>query len=169
MIVSQLWWKANKCLFSCNMNSLYLVKTSGGPLLYKGVVQAYKWFIHHVIGPFPSHNDFINEFYIKYSGFELIRHLFSLEHVEPNMIASHLWWKANKWLFSCNMNSLYLGDKVKYVVWPALFLHEGGPLLYKGVVQPYKWFIHNGHIFWRMEFLVAVQLALRSCRYSPNQ
>ena len=30
------------------------------------------------------------------------------------------------------------GDKVKYVVWPALFLYEGGPLLYKGVVQPYK-------------------------------
>jgi hypothetical protein len=30
------------------------------------------------------------------------------------------------------------GDKVKYVVWPALFLFEGGPLFYKGVVQPYK-------------------------------
>ena len=30
------------------------------------------------------------------------------------------------------------GDKVKYVVWPALLLHEGGPLLFKGVVQPYK-------------------------------
>jgi hypothetical protein len=30
------------------------------------------------------------------------------------------------------------GDKVKYVVWPALFLYEGGPLLCKGVVQPYK-------------------------------
>jgi hypothetical protein len=30
------------------------------------------------------------------------------------------------------------GDKVKHVVWPALFLHEGGPLLYKGVVQPYR-------------------------------
>jgi hypothetical protein len=30
------------------------------------------------------------------------------------------------------------GDKVKYLVWPALFLHEGGPLLYKGVVQAYK-------------------------------
>ena len=44
-----------------------------GPLLYKGVVQAYKWFMHHVIRPFLSHNNFINEFYIKYSGFELIR------------------------------------------------------------------------------------------------
>ena len=30
------------------------------------------------------------------------------------------------------------GDNAIYVVWPALFLHEGGPLLYKGVVQPYK-------------------------------
>ena len=29
------------------------------------------------------------------------------------------------------------GDKVKFVVWPALFLHEGGPLLNKGVVQAY--------------------------------
>jgi hypothetical protein len=36
-------------------------------------VQAYNWFIHHVIRPFLSHNNFINEFYIKYSGFELIR------------------------------------------------------------------------------------------------
>ena len=29
------------------------------------------------------------------------------------------------------------GDKVIFVVWPALFLHEGGPLLNKGVVQAY--------------------------------
>ena len=29
------------------------------------------------------------------------------------------------------------GDKVTFVVWPALFLHEGGPLLNKGVVQVY--------------------------------
>ncbi|CAC5416656.1 unnamed protein product [Mytilus coruscus] len=29
------------------------------------------------------------------------------------------------------------GDKVGYIVWPALFLHENGPLLYKGVVQAY--------------------------------
>ena len=29
------------------------------------------------------------------------------------------------------------GDKVTSVVWPALFLHEGGPLLNKGVVQAY--------------------------------
>ncbi|CAG2203700.1 unnamed protein product [Mytilus edulis] len=29
------------------------------------------------------------------------------------------------------------GDSVAYVVWPALFLHKGGPLLYKGVVQAY--------------------------------
>ena len=29
------------------------------------------------------------------------------------------------------------GDKVTFVVWPALFLHEGGPLLNKGVVQAY--------------------------------
>lgn len=29
------------------------------------------------------------------------------------------------------------GDKVKYVVWPAMFLHINGPLLYKGVVQAY--------------------------------
>ncbi|CAC5392370.1 unnamed protein product [Mytilus coruscus] len=27
------------------------------------------------------------------------------------------------------------GDKVVYVVWPALFLHRNGPLLYKGVAQ----------------------------------
>ncbi|CAC5392359.1 unnamed protein product [Mytilus coruscus] len=29
------------------------------------------------------------------------------------------------------------GDKVRYIVWPALYLHENGPLLYKGVVQAY--------------------------------
>ena len=29
------------------------------------------------------------------------------------------------------------GDTVRYVVWPALFLHKDGPLLYKGVVQAY--------------------------------
>lgn len=29
------------------------------------------------------------------------------------------------------------GNKVKYVVWPALFLHQDGPLLYKGIVQAY--------------------------------
>ncbi|VDI58490.1 Hypothetical predicted protein [Mytilus galloprovincialis] len=29
------------------------------------------------------------------------------------------------------------GDKVRYIVWPALYLHETGPLLYKGVVQAY--------------------------------
>jgi hypothetical protein len=29
------------------------------------------------------------------------------------------------------------GDKVTFVVWPALFLHDGGPLLNKGVVQVY--------------------------------
>lgn len=29
------------------------------------------------------------------------------------------------------------GDKVRYVVWPAMFLHRDGPLLYKGVVQAY--------------------------------
>lgn len=28
------------------------------------------------------------------------------------------------------------GQKVDYIVWPALFLHENGPLLRKGVVQP---------------------------------
>lgn len=28
-----------------------------------------------------------------------------------------------------------LGKKVAYVVWPALYLHEGGPLLAKGVAQ----------------------------------
>lgn len=27
------------------------------------------------------------------------------------------------------------GDTVVYVVWPALFLHRNGPLLYKGVAQ----------------------------------
>ena len=30
------------------------------------------------------------------------------------------------------------GDKVTFVVWPALFLHEGGPLLNKGVVHAYR-------------------------------
>ncbi|VDI74534.1 Hypothetical predicted protein [Mytilus galloprovincialis] len=29
------------------------------------------------------------------------------------------------------------GDKIRYIVWPALYLHEKGPLLYKGVVQAY--------------------------------
>ncbi|VDI02338.1 Hypothetical predicted protein [Mytilus galloprovincialis] len=29
------------------------------------------------------------------------------------------------------------GNKVKYVVWPALFLHQDGPMLYKGIVQAY--------------------------------
>ncbi|XP_076071634.1 uncharacterized protein LOC143043021 [Mytilus galloprovincialis] len=29
------------------------------------------------------------------------------------------------------------GDRVAYVVWPALFLHKDGPLLFKGVVQAY--------------------------------
>lgn len=29
------------------------------------------------------------------------------------------------------------GDRVQFVVWPALFLYKGGPLLYKGVVQAY--------------------------------
>lgn len=27
------------------------------------------------------------------------------------------------------------GDKIDYVVWPAMYLHKHGPLLYKGVVQ----------------------------------
>ncbi|XP_063413945.1 uncharacterized protein LOC134696206 isoform X2 [Mytilus trossulus] len=30
------------------------------------------------------------------------------------------------------------GNKVGYIVWPALFLHENGSLLYKGVVQAYN-------------------------------
>jgi len=30
------------------------------------------------------------------------------------------------------------GKLVKFVVWPALFLHSGGALLAKGVVQPMK-------------------------------
>lgn len=29
------------------------------------------------------------------------------------------------------------GNTVAFVVWPALFLHKDGPLLYKGVVQAY--------------------------------
>lgn len=29
------------------------------------------------------------------------------------------------------------GDSVAYVIWPALFLHKGGPLLFKGVLQAY--------------------------------
>ncbi|XP_060073303.1 uncharacterized protein LOC132553108 [Ylistrum balloti] len=29
------------------------------------------------------------------------------------------------------------GKRVKYQVWPALFLHKGGPLLCKGIVQPF--------------------------------
>ncbi|VDI02339.1 Hypothetical predicted protein [Mytilus galloprovincialis] len=29
------------------------------------------------------------------------------------------------------------GNKVKYVVWPALFLHKDGPLLHKGTIQAY--------------------------------
>jgi hypothetical protein len=28
------------------------------------------------------------------------------------------------------------GDKVAFVVWPAVFLHENGPLVQKGVLQP---------------------------------
>lgn len=29
------------------------------------------------------------------------------------------------------------GNTVAFVVWPALFLHKDGPLVYKGVVQAY--------------------------------
>lgn len=29
------------------------------------------------------------------------------------------------------------GKRVRYTVWPALYLHENGALLSKGVVQPY--------------------------------
>ena len=29
------------------------------------------------------------------------------------------------------------GNKVAFVVWPALFFHEDGPLLIRGVVQAY--------------------------------
>ena len=29
-----------------------------------------------------------------------------------------------------------MGTKVKFLVWPALFLHEGGALISKGVLQP---------------------------------
>lgn len=28
------------------------------------------------------------------------------------------------------------GDRVDFIVWPVLYLHKGGPVLYKGVVQP---------------------------------
>ena len=28
------------------------------------------------------------------------------------------------------------GNVIGYQVWPSLFLHEGGPLLQKGIVQP---------------------------------
>ncbi|VDI83528.1 Hypothetical predicted protein [Mytilus galloprovincialis] len=34
-----------------------------------------------------------------------------------------------------------MGRRVKFLVWPALFLHKGGPLLSKGVVQPLPDFI----------------------------
>ncbi|OWF41297.1 uncharacterized protein LOC110462653 [Mizuhopecten yessoensis] len=33
-------------------------------------------------------------------------------------------------------NYTHKGKKVGYLVWPALFLHKGGPLLCKGIVQP---------------------------------
>jgi hypothetical protein len=29
-----------------------------------------------------------------------------------------------------------MGTKVKFLVWPALFLYEGGALISKGVLQP---------------------------------
>jgi hypothetical protein len=29
-----------------------------------------------------------------------------------------------------------MGTKVKFLVWPALFLHKGGALISKGVLQP---------------------------------
>lgn len=29
-----------------------------------------------------------------------------------------------------------LGEKVDFIVWPAVFLHENGPLLEKGIAQP---------------------------------
>ena len=32
---------------------------------------------------------------------------------------------------------VHSGDTVKYVVWPALFLHKHGPLMHKGVAQVY--------------------------------
>ncbi|KAL3878226.1 hypothetical protein ACJMK2_030593 [Sinanodonta woodiana] len=40
--------------------------------------------------------------------------------------------------FDTNIYKHYInsGDTVDYVVWPALFLHKGGPLLTKGVAQP---------------------------------
>lgn len=30
------------------------------------------------------------------------------------------------------------GDKVQFVVWPALYLHDGGPLVAKAIVQGVK-------------------------------
>ncbi|KAK3602820.1 hypothetical protein CHS0354_026371 [Potamilus streckersoni] len=37
-------------------------------------------------------------------------------------------------LYKCYINS---GDNIDYVVWPALLLHKDGPLLAKGVAQPF--------------------------------
>jgi hypothetical protein len=30
------------------------------------------------------------------------------------------------------------GDTIAFLVWPVLYLHKGGPLLCKGVAQPYR-------------------------------
>ena len=43
-------------------------------------------------------------------------------------------------MFNPEMYRAYtsVGPKVAFVVWPALHLHSGGPLLYKGVAQGLK-------------------------------
>lgn len=42
--------------------------------------------------------------------------------------------------FNTDMYRAYTksGDHVEYVVWPAIYLHEGGPVLMKGVAQGIK-------------------------------
>lgn len=41
--------------------------------------------------------------------------------------------KFDKDVFRCYTIT---GEKVKFVVWPAVFLHNSGPLVTKGVLQP---------------------------------
>lgn len=54
------------------------------------------------------------------------------------------------------------GEKVMYVVWPALYLHEDGPVLYKGVVQV-KWLLY---ILFELKFKIQIILYLTTINFN---
>ncbi|XP_063414617.1 uncharacterized protein LOC134696633 [Mytilus trossulus] len=56
---------------------------------------------------------------------------------EPMMYLDHKLQVDTKYNKTEYKEYVQSGDKVRYIVWPALYLHEKGPLLYKGVVQAY--------------------------------